>query len=237
MFNNGGTNAYFRQCITFRPGGGETLSVLPQLSLSNLAASVASPLGTIPDGELGSWASLYSQTFLSKVIAKYTPAQTMGVSNQVSTSGETTFAASDAVMWTVPFYDNVDKFLSTSNTVVVDPDESGMSTVKVSPYARKHSIYRPWTRILRPSAFLFTNEYIGTGTLYHKRRSFMDFGGSSGSESSLDMNGLCIMMPALRRGGEANPSTTTPQFYPADGNIFVLGKLTFTYVQIFKTRQ
>lgn len=234
MQNLVASGAYFRSCVTFRPCTSEALLSVPQLGLGNSNNPAGIPLGTIPDLEYASWSGLYGQTKLGKVIVKYTPAQTMGVTNQVSDLGVSTFAASDAIMWTCPFYDNANKFLTSGNVVAIPPDEAGMSTVKVSPYARKHSIYKPWTRVLRPSFFELTTDYIGSTEMARKRGTgYVDL--NSASAGGIDLTGLCVMMPALRRGGESD-SGTSPQFYPAVGNIFVLGKLTFTYLQMFKTR-
>lgn len=233
MGNDNTEGIYFRKTITFRPAFSENLLVAPQIAIENQASLASLPLGTIPDGEFGSWTSLYAKTMLSKVIVQYTPAQTMGVSNIVSDeTGAATFGAADAIMYTVPFYDNVDKFITATNGVAITPDELGYSNVKVAPYARKHSIYKPWKRILKPTFFEQTTDFIGSNPLRNKKRMYIDMTGAESSECT----GLCIMMPALRRGGEIDPFTTTPQYYPGFGRIFVLGKLTFTYVQYFKTR-
>jgi len=240
MSNTEAAGGYFRTYLSWRPAGAEALDPIPQITLTNepvASLPVSQALGTIPATEFTPWTGLYARTKLKKVIVKYTPAQTMGVSNTVATAGSaTTFSAADSVMYTVPVYDNVDYFVNNSSQLQLEPDQSGFSRAKIAPYARKHSIYRPWTRVLSPAIYQITNEFPGSASLREKKHMYFDLNSTGTPTELVDVNGLYLVMPFIRPGGEA-PTGTGPTLYPAVDSSWVLGKLTFTYVQYFKTRQ
>lgn len=240
MNNVGVTGGYFRAYISWKPAQAEIVAPVPQIILTNdivANAPEGTPLGTIPETEYTPWTGLFARTKLKKVIAKYTPAQTMGVSNTVTTAGEaTTFAAADAVMYTVPAYDNIDLFVDGSNELQLEPDASGFGRAKIAPYARKHSIYKPWTRVLAPSIFTQVTEVPGSTGVREKKHMYFDMTNPDFSATGIDHHGMYIVMPFIRPGGESLTATGAT-LYPAVDSSWTLGKLTFTYVQYFKTRQ
>ena len=84
VLNNDGTsNTYFLNYITFVLAN-ETLSALPEIPLSNNTgggAPVCLRIGAFAGNDQTNWGSVLSQGRIAKVIVKYRPSQTMGVTN------------------------------------------------------------------------------------------------------------------------------------------------------------
>jgi len=209
--------------------------VASDLTLSNAATLNAQIYGTIPAREETAWKSLYGKTKLCKIVVQYFPAVTEGINQAVVTSGIAAAANSlsqAAVMYTIPIYDNVDDIISTTGAVVAGQTRTDLEDNLNKPYTKCHSIYKRWTRIIKPKFFMSSPTY-DASILFSKRGGFVDL-----STDAIDLNGLYIAMPPLTVGGlQANASALNQSTYPSGGQRFVLGRLQFTYYQKFMTRE
>lgn len=229
-------NSYYRSYIRFGPNAQESLVVNPIIDMVNLTAPGVTLLGVFPDGELASWAALYSNVKLISVTAKYTPSVTMGV---VSTTAATTLAASTKMVH-VPILDNIDDIMTSgAPTVSLAPTTGGFSHIKQRPFVSEASIYKPWTRTFTPRFFeLLYSPNIGqtsaSGIVEPKASPYMDLLELSGVGAGVDyVDGLLLMSPACSYGGVNPPSTNFPNLL---NDIFALGFIEFTYRVHIKSR-
>lgn len=231
-----GSGGFFFKIIQWNPAASEGLANSPVITLHNLPPSEPpnNPqiINSIGDSEYANWSTLYSQTKIKRIKIKYTPAQTMGVTNMASGSGVTTFAAQDAVIVTCPVYDNVDSVISGAGASLIEPTTASYSNLKQKPYARVHSIYKPFVRIIKPQLTIQYNDYPGASPFRVKSDMWLDL--SPGGVYNYGC--LVMMMRALRRAGEYTVLTPPPLDFPSVGSVFVLGTVTMTYTQLFKTR-
>lgn len=226
-------NWAFQAYIAWQPWANQTNNIT-NLELQNNITQTARILGTLAD-EADRWKSLYAKTKLSKVIVKYMPSVTQGmtgVSNGTLDSYTTqdifSLCASNA-MYTIPIYDNVDDIINNTLTVTKNVSYQGTTNVLTKPYVKSHSIYKPWTRVIKPKAFIKTPLYTGDDSLY-KKNMYID-----AANGNTLLNGLFITMPPLTGGGFI-PAGQTDLTIPKVGDLIKLGRLQFTYYQKFRTR-
>lgn len=227
-----GTGRYFQLYVEFNPGLDEVLAVEPLLVANNSSSSVAvNTIGTITAGEQTAIKSMYGKTKLAKVIVKYRPAATMGVSQFLNPLSPTVVQSLSATntMLTVPIYENTDDVVSAAGQYTQIPTQATYSSNKMKPYAREHSIYKPWTRVLKPQMTFVDTMYTG-GVAYTKNSRWIDLTGTQAIH-----HGFLLNIPALKPAGLI-VTATAPATIPQDLQSFILGKLTFTFYQKFKTR-
>jgi hypothetical protein len=236
----GGPSFIFRQYITFAPTNGSTvLSSIDLLNdIVNSTTQTSFPairLGTLGNLEEGSWKQLYAKTKLVKVVIKYFPAVTMGLNQVTQTTGDVAPVANQfaqsAIMYTIPIYDNVDDIVYASGQIKTTSSKAELEDSLNKPYAKAHSIYKPWTRIMKPTNFMNYTTY-GGQSIYNKRSGFIDL-----SNSDVTLNGLYIAAPPLTVGGLIPTTNPVASSYPGLGESFVLGRLQITYYQKFKMRE
>jgi len=231
----------FRQYITFAPTNGS--SILSSIDMFNTPVNTTSQtsfaairLGTLGSEEAGAWKDLYAKTKLVKVVMKYYPAVTMGV-NSVSQAVAGDVApvsnqlAQSAIMYTIPIYENVDDIVYPSGQVKTNQGKGALEDNLNKPYAKAHSIYKPWTRIMKPTNFMAYPTY-GGQTINRKSSGFIDL-----SNTDVTLNGIYIAAPPLTVGGLIPTANPVQSAYPGTGESFVLGRLQITYYQKFKMRE
>lgn len=222
----------FQTYLQWKPAGSQSASPI-KVVLTNNTTTAAQSLGTLPSAESSTWGSLYAKTKLSKVVVKYIPAITQGMSGTSTAGANTTsFNLSAAnIMYTIPIYDNVDDIVSASGVVQKDVSYPQFSNTLTKPYTKAHSVYKPWTRVIKPTTFLNTAGYQTNDTTHlFKKNMYIDI-----SNNTQVLNGLLITMPPLSAGGIL-PATGSDQYIPIATQTVKLGRLQMTYYQKFKTR-
>lgn len=165
---NGLGGGIFRQYITF--GLTNQSTVLSSIDMLNTTVTVATQtsfpairLGTLGIKEADSWKELYAKTKLTKVVIKYYPSVTMGINNITQATGDVAPVpgqlAQSAIMYTIPIYENVDDIVFSNGQLKMDSAKSSLEDTLNKPYAKAHSIYKPWTRILKPTNFMAYNTW------------------------------------------------------------------------------
>lgn len=219
------TNFAYQAYIQWRPCVGQAL-VQPKIAMVNNSTTNAQTFGTLPNSEATNFSAIYAKTKLSKVVIKYMPCITQGM------AGTTLNLAANNNMYTIPIYDNVDDIVSTGGICNQSVALATFQNTIIKPYTKVHSIYKPWTRIIKPKCFLTTPGYeVADTTHLFKKDMYLDF---DNVESRL--NGLLITMPPLSAGGFL-PSATPDTYLPVFGtNVVKLGRIQMIYYQKFKTR-
>jgi len=237
---NGLGGGIFRQYITF--GLTNQSTVLSSIDMLNTTVTVATQtsfpairLGTLGIKEADSWKELYAKTKLTKVVIKYYPSVTMGINNITQATGDVAPVpgqlAQSAIMYTIPIYENVDDIVFSNGQLKMDSAKSSLEDTLNKPYAKAHSIYKPWTRILKPTNFMAYNTY-GGQTINRKGSGWVDL-----SNPDVTLNGLYIAAPPLTVGGLVPTTNPIASAYPGLNESFVLGRLQITYYQRFKMRE
>jgi len=217
-----GVNDAFSLFLTFQPAGFSNPS---RLDLTNQVAHAVASLS--PGPSTISFASLYSKCYLSKVIIKYFPAVTEGLTplNNLPLSAANTIT-------TVPIYDSIDNIMNkTKQTSVNSADE--LELVQRRPYTKIHSIYKTFTRVLKPTQFTQYNSYSteAASNNYTKAKRWIDL-----NDNDTRVYGLLIGMRQFLTGGAFSPGAPT-QIYPvASGEGFELGRLEVTMYTKYKIR-
>lgn len=214
----------YQMYIHWSPTGNEVLGAgLPVIEMFNTLPIGAFTMGSIPDTEVANWSALYSKTKLAKVVVKFTPSSTVF-------SGQGLNQA--ATMTTIPIYDNYDDIISTGGQLTQDPAANNiLSHMKQKPYARTTSIYKPWTRVIKPKNYLEMPGYFGPDT-FKPSTQWFDL-----SQTGIRIGGLYIIMNPITNYVTGTPSPVyTPEPTINDAGLFCLGRLTFTMYQRFKTR-
>ena len=218
----------FQQYIQWAPWQNQP-NTINTINLSNATNNSAEVLGPLGD-EADRWQNLYGKTKLSKVIVKYYPAQTQGMTGIDSNTTDYQLAASNT-MFTIPIYDNVDDIISTSSLVTKGITYQGLANTLTKPYAKCHSIYKPWTRVIKPTTYLNAAGYVtADNSHYYKKQTYID-----ANNNGTTVNGLYICMPPLSSAGLL-PAEQDISYFPAEDERFILGRLEFTYYQKFRTR-
>lgn len=204
--------------------------------MSNGATIGATALGTIPGGESASWQSLYGYTKVHKIVVKYYPACTVGMGAVIPSTtvsggpqpGTIAFSA-NAVMYTIPVYDNVDSVIDPVGKILINNSAAGLQNMLAKPYAKSHSIYKPWTRVLTPKQYM-TYPTFENNTLYAKRGGYMDM------SKQIILNGLYISCEQMTVGGLVLDVGDNEQSFPKSGQVFNLGRIETIVYQSFKIR-
>jgi len=217
------TASVFWAYIQFQPCKSGAPGVVENLDVINQTGNLALKFPTLSTGD--SWDSVYSKTKLKKVVARYYPAVTQGLADNIP--GASLSAACTFV--TCPIYDNVDDIIDTTGAVTLAPTMAALQEVLRKPYARTHSIYKPVTRVLSPKSFLSTPSYQGAVQQFYKKSLFLDL-----SNQEVTLNGLLIGVPALHSGGLSPDGANVP--FPETGEFYTLGNVNLTYIQSFKVR-
>jgi len=235
--NPSGPNIYFRAYVPFAMNT-DIVVDLPELQMTNVTAVPALPIPVFSQ-DFSNWTNVLSSARLAKVIVSYRPAQTMGVTNVYpGVPGASTFAAQDAVLMTVPIYENPDRIVDETGALQVDATSAQYAANKMRPYSRIHSIYKPWKRIMKPNLTQLTDAYgTSSSTTTDIQKSYSGYVDlSTAAAGGMTYNGMLFFMPAIRPGGERLGPEPVPVF-PQTGRKFVLGKLTFTFVLALKSSQ
>lgn len=221
----------FQSYVCFRPNK-EQDNGNPNLVLTNNNPN-AQIIGTIPLQEKQYWHGLYAKCKLSKVIVKYTPAITQGMATSTGLElqqMENLRLSTNAMMMTTPCYDNIDNVIDDDNFVKGAPAWVTYNDWCSKPYTRQHSIYKPWTRVLKPTQYMKDTSYDNNETSYHKQGSrWVD------TDTNVTMHGIKFMCPALLPAGLL-PTGTTLQTQPNVLHAFLMGKVQFIYYMKYKQR-
>jgi len=220
-YTSAATGQYYYQYIQFRPCNNITNTANPEITMTNLGQSTAFYLDTLPETE---WTKIYAKTRLQKVVVKYIPAITEGIAGTSATN-----LSMCNSMYTIPIYDNVDAILDSAGEYVPDTARETLNDLLVKPYSKCHSMFKPWTRIIKPTSFLKAPGY-ESGDHFYKKNFFIDLANTDEA-----MNGLLVLAEPVQTAGLLTGIGQPPKF-PTQGNSFVLGRIQFTCYQSFKTR-
>ncbi|AXH73135.1 MAG: putative capsid protein [Cressdnaviricota sp.] len=230
MSRGASANQWYNCFIDFHPIQAMSLASNQQILLTNVKPSTLVGLNTIPD--LTAIRALYSKTKLLKVIVKYTPAITIGAQNVQAANG---FWAANAIMGTMPVYDNVDDFVNQIPQVIYPTDYQNALRAKSKPYFREHSIYKPWKRVINPIAYIEQDAYqTSTDIGWYKKipTPWVDF-----DSPFAELYGFFIQMPVIKQAGVFSGSLLPEEIPGSNQDQFYFGRLTFTFVQAFKIRE
>jgi len=230
MVNASGANDCYQTYLQWIPTTSETTTPGAIMPMTDGLPNGSFTMGTMAPTEDNNFEGAYAQTKVKLIKVRYRPAQTMGVSNAISTAGLATFAGEDTTMTTCPIYDNVDNIVTAAGQLTSAATTAKIQNIRTKPYARVHSIYKPWQRILRPSYFQSMPQYNTSGIINKKLNTWIDV-----TNGNVVLNGLLIMVPAIKQAGEF-VTATPPNLHPANLSSFVLGTVNVEYIQMFKTR-
>lgn len=194
-------------------------------------------LGTMAIGENTAWQELYGYTKVHKIVVKYYPACTVGMAGVVPSTtvsggpqpGALSFSA-NTVMYTVPIYDNVDSVIDSTGKILVSNSNEDLMNMLAKPYAKSHSVYKPWTRVIIPKQYMNYPTFQNS-SVYTKRGGYADM------SQEILLNGLYITCEQMTVGGLVLDIGDNEQSFPKSGQVFNLGRLETTIYQSFKIRQ